>query len=245
MIVLLVVLLSGCAGADNTSSNTTNTTDTANSPSNTNKTSNNSASTATKIPEFPWPPDASAITTIPSAMLVKPGEGIKLGNVDDRLQSALQKGGYEQPGYYHIPGGFVVVTQLEQFDAATGAPLAGANRWSTKVVPPKIFTKEYFTGLIKGNSGHFRVIAFAVTKEAFTETDKEPSAREAANLHDKGLNRLPVDIRDQPFTDDYRCSALVYEFLQPNSGPAQFVRSSGLLASQHLQKILPALEQPQ
>jgi hypothetical protein len=233
-IFLLFVLLTGCGGADN-----------SNSTSNTTTNSNSSADKAAKLPEFPWPPDASAFATIPSERLVKEGTGAKLGDVDKRLQAALKKAGYEQIGYYHIPGGFVVVTQLEQFDGMTGAPLAGVNRWSTKVTPPNVFSREYVRALIKGNTGHFRVIAFAVTNDAFTQTGKEFPASEAPDVQKKAANKLPADIASQNYDENYQCTALIYEFLQPNSGPAKFVKNSGLLASQHLQKILPFLEQLQ
>lgn len=234
LLLLAALALAGCASMQSTSGNGADT------PANTNSTVHTSASAS--LPEFPWPPDASAVMTLPSALLATPGAEVKLGDVDARLGAALQKAGYEQRGYYHVPGGFVVVTQMEQFDAATGAPLAGANRWSTKVVPPALFSKEYFRGLISGNAGHFRVLAFAVTKESFNREGKEISAAEGFHLVDKAADRLPNEVKEEPYTGDYQCTALVYEFVHPNSGQAQFVRSSGLLPSQHLQKILHALE---
>lgn len=241
IIFLLIALLTGCGGAENSNTSTTNTASNSNA---TNTTANTNAQTAAKLPEFPWPPDASAFTSIPSEKLVKQDGGAKLSDADASLRRALGKAGYETLGYYHVPGGFVVVTQLEQFDAATGAPLAGANRWSTSNVPPKIFTREYFRALIKGNSGHYRVIAFAVTNVPITQTGKEVSASQAGGLAPGGGNALPVDIKEQAYTPDYQCTAMIYEFLQPNSGQAQFVHSSSLQPSQHLQKILPFLEQP-
>ena len=249
-VILLAVLLTSCAGAegDNTTSATnTSTTNTSNPASNTNpaneasKTSNTSA---TSLPDFPWPPDASAFATIPSGLLVKPGAAAKLGDVDDRLRAALRQSGYEQVGYYHIPGGYVLVTQLEQFDVTTGVPLSGEARWSTKVIPPKTsFSREYFRSLIKGTVGHFRVIAFAVSNEPFNETGKEIVPSQASKLVIAGSNVLPSNIREQSYDDSYQCTALVYEFLQPNSGQAVFVRNSGLLMSQHIQGILSSLEQ--
>ena len=228
---LLLILLTGCT----TQPAATNTNTSANV---------GPTSQANTLPEFPWPPNSSAVMSIPSELLVKPGTSAKLADVDNRLRRALQQGGYEKFGYYHIPGGFVVVTQLEQFDGATGKPLADANRWSTTTAPPQLFTLEYFRSLIKGTSGHFRVIAFAVTNKPFQETGKVVAASEAATLASGGSNSLPADVRDQPYGEDFQCNALVYEFLQPNSGPARFVNSSALLASRHLQKILPYLEQP-
>jgi len=230
---LLLILLTGCKSYRDT----VPTNREANTSANVNSTPSNT------LPEFPWPPNSSAVMSIPSELLVKAGSSAKLADVDNRLRRALQQGGYEKFGYYHIPGGFVVVTQLEQFDGATGTPLADANRWSTTTAPPRLFTLEYFRSLIKGTSGHFRVIAFAVTNKPFQETGKVVAPSEAATLASGGSNSLPSDVRDQAYGEDYQCTALVYEFLQPNSGPARFVNSSALLASRHLQKILPYLEQ--
>ena len=224
---LLLILLTGCGvqQAPNTSTNT-------------------STNTNTSLPEFPWPPNSSAFTSIPSQMLVKQGAPAKVGDVDNRLRAALAQGGYENPGYYGIPGGFVMVTPLEQFDIRTGAPLAGANRWSTTTQAPAMFSADYFRALIRGNSGHFRVLAFAVSNQPFTRSGRVVNASEAAKLVIGGKNALPGDMREQAYTDQFQCSAFVYEFLQPNSGQAQFVVNSQLLASQHLQKILPYLQQP-
>ena len=230
IVFLLLILLTGCAGSDVATNTNTNTTST-----------NVNAGPSEQLPEFPWPPNASAFTSIPSEILVKQSPA-KLGDVDDRLRAALLQAGYENPGYYGIPGGFVVVTPLEQFDVKTGAPLDGVARWSTSPAPPALFTAEYFRALIKGTSGHFRVLAFAVTDKPFTRSGKEVAASQAAKLSAKGSNSLPSDMRQQEYTENFQCSAFVYEFLQSNSGQAKFVVNSGLLASQHLQKILTNLQ---
>ncbi len=232
---LFLIFLTACASQP--AQQVTNTTTNTSANANTN-------SQGSDLPEFPWPPNSSAFVSIPSELLVKQEGSAKLADVDNRLRRALVQGGYEKLGYYHIPGGFVVVTQLEQFDIVTGAPLADSNRWSTTTAPPRLFTLEYFRSLIHGTSGHFRVIAFAVTNKPFNETGKVVAASQAATLASGGSNSLPADVRDQPYGADYQCTALVYEFLQPNSGPAKFVNSSALLPSRHLQRILPTLEQP-
>ena len=226
LVIAAVVLLAGCGGPP-PASRTANTNTNANT---------------TSLPEFPWPPNGSAFTSIPSEFLLKQGGPAKIRDVDDRLRAALAQAGYENPGYYGIPGGFVMVTRLEQFDSKTGAPLAGANRWSTSPAPPPIFSVEYFRTLIKGTSGHYRVIALVVTDQPFTRTGKEVTVSEAAKLSARGSNALPADIKEQPYTENFQCSAFVYEFLQANNGQAKFVANSSLLASQHLQNILSYLQ---
>jgi len=225
ILIAAVVLLTGCTGQ----------------PEGSRPTNTNTNASTSELPEFPWPPSGSAFTSIPSEFVLKQG-ATKVRDVDDRLRAALAQAGYDNPGYYGIPGGFVMVTRLEQFDIKTGAPLAGAVRWSTSPAPPSIFTAEYFRALIKGTSGHYRVIALVVTNQPFTRSGKEVTVADASKLAAHGSTSLPSNIKEQPYTEDYQCSAFVYEFLQSNNGQAKFVTNSSLLASQHLQNILSYLQ---
>lgn len=196
-------------------------------------------------PDFPWPPDASAVMTIGNRTLVREGESISLKEVGQRLQEVFNKAGYGQGGYYRVPGGFALASQVEQFSDSDGSPLKGNNRWITEIVPPDLFSIEYFRAIRKGISGHYRVIVFVVTPYPFWQSGKEVDWSDARSLALHGANVLPESFSQIPFTQQYTCTALIYEFKQTNSDePAVFQPNSSLSANTHLEKagILGALE---
>ena len=195
------------------------------------------------LPEFPWPPRASAFTKIPTPYLISHNRTSRLGDAAARLEDALKQGGYGQTGYYAVPGGFALVTRLEQFKP-NGAPADEPYRWSQQVENPKIFSVDYLLTLLKGKVGHYRVIVFVVTNDFFSqESGKRVEVGQAANLAIEGANVLPESVGNLPFTDDYSCTALIYEFEKtaPDQ-PTQFKNNGTLLAETHLQGILPYLE---
>jgi len=160
-----------------------------------------------------------------------------------RLEGALKQGGYGQTSYYAVPGGFALVTRLEQFKA-NGAPADEPYRWSQQVQNPSVFSIDYLLTLLEGKTGHYRVIVFVITNDSFSqETGKRVEVGQAANLAIEGANILPDSVGDLPFTGDYSCTALIYEFEKtaPDQ-PTQFKSNGTLLAEAHLQKILPYLE---
>jgi hypothetical protein len=207
-------------------------------------TGESSSGTSAEAPEFPWPPEASASTRVQSRLLVKDGQPALLSDVAERLAGAMNSAGYSQLGYYHVPGGFALASQLEQF-RPDGTALDGPERWSTQAAPPKLFSHGYFSTLLKGKTGRFRVIVFTVTNQPFTQTGKEVSSEQAADLAAKGSNVLPASIGQAQYSNDYTCTALIYEFVQAGSDkPAEFAKRSSLPAQTHLQKskILSFLE---
>jgi hypothetical protein len=195
------------------------------------------------LPEFPWPPRASAFTKIPSPYLIGHNGTARLKDAAARLEEALKQGGYDQIGYYAVPGGFALVTRLEQFKS-DGAPADQPYRWSQQVENPRVFSIDYLLTLLKGKVGHYRVIVFVFTNDYFSqESGKRVDVGRAANLAIEGANTLPDSVGNLPFTDEYSCTALIYEFEKtaPDQ-PTQFKNNCTLLAETHLQKILPSLE---
>lgn len=195
------------------------------------------------LPEFPWPPRASAFTKIPSPYLIGHNGTARLKDAAARLEDALKQGGYDQTGYYAVPGGFALVTRLEQFKS-DGAPADQPYRWSQQVENPRVFSIDYLLTLLQGKVGHYRVIVFVVTNDFFSqESGKRVDVGQAANLAIEGANTLPDSVGNLAFTDDYSCTALIYEFEKtaPDQ-PTQFKSNCTLLAETHLQKILPNLE---
>lgn len=202
-----------------------------------------SSTPPTSLPEFPWPPRASAFTKIPTPYLTNQNGTSRLKDAAARLEGALKQSGYGQTGYYAVPGGFALVTRLEQFKPS-GAPADELYRWSQQVENPRVFSIDYLLTLLKGKVGHYRVIVFVVTNDFFSqESGKRVEVGQAANLAIEGANVLPDSVGNLSFTDDYSCTALIYEFEKaaPDQ-PTQFKNNCTLLAETHLQKILPYLE---
>lgn len=160
---------------------------------------------------FPWPPPApTSRASLDHAMLENAGDPT-LGGAAKKLQTALESVGYVERSYYPVPGGFALVTRLEQIDAK-GVPV-DPGRWSMAVAPRKLFSPaDFLRVLFTAPEGNYRVIAFVVSDQPFRTTDAAVDARDAQDWLDQGLDRLPPALARQAFTDDHGCTALVYQF---------------------------------
>jgi len=171
--------------------------------------------TQNNMPNFKWPPPkASAREVIPDSFLRRSGIGIPLfRDVDAILRSALDNCGYLESSYYAVPGGFAIATRIEQINK-NGIPKPGENRWSLKTAPINPFSdfSAYMSALFKGNPGYYRVIVFIITQNGFSQGATEPGKAEVEGWFSGGFNILPADIGRRAYTDDYRCTALIYEF---------------------------------
>lgn len=236
-LILAAVLLNGCGGAMN--SNVVNT-------------NNKVTPTPTPIdksevmPEFPFPPNASAEYEVDLAWLKNPNGTTTLADVNKKLRNALRTNGYLNLGYYSVQsnnGGFVITTSLEQF-LADGKPLAGANRFTKTPTAPSIFSIYYWANVIGGNKGRYRLIAFMITDKLYEVNRSEPDIETAENLAMGGFNDLPPDMRSIPLTDNHTCTALIYEFRKERAdGKVVFIRNSDVNAEAHLQNLLKTLRE--
>ena len=135
------------------------------------------------------------------------------------------------------------MSQLEQFKS-NGLPASDPYRWSPQLEIPPVFSLDYFSDLIRGKVGRYRVIVFAVSNDFFSQASgKRVGIEQARTIAIEGANALPPEVGDLPYTDRYTCTALIYEFEKavPDK-PAEFKENSTLLAETHLQKILPYLQ---
>jgi hypothetical protein len=196
-----------------------------------------------RLPEFPWPPKASAYTKVPPQYLLRPLGETRFKDVADKLEFTFRSAGYGQTGYYAVPGGFALVSRLEQF-RPDGLPVNDRSRWSEEVEIPDVFSLEYLRALIKGKVGRYRVIVFAVSDDFFSqESGKKVGIEQARTIAIEGADRLPDDVGVLPYTDRHTCTALIYEFEKLHADkPGEFKYNSTLMAEQHLQKILPYLQ---
>jgi outer membrane protein OmpA-like peptidoglycan-associated protein len=205
-------------------------------------------SMAQQYPLFPWPPPAASGTLpIPRNLLVAASGATTLGDVDTKLQTALELAGYPRGSYFAVPGGFALVTRLEEI-TRDGTPKALPDRWvSTDSQPVTDFTLlSYLRALFRARPGHYRVLVFVVTPLAFSQAPVTITPAETTHWVETGLNRLPRQIGTLTFTPArYECTALVYEFQRASESDAPSVTLPGaVLPRAHLQKagVLPALE---
>lgn len=198
-----------------------------------------------EIPQFPFPPpQASASDTIPRDMLIAGKTRPKLKDVDAVLSAVFARCGYGEKSFYAVPDGFAMASRIEQINPDGSF---GANRWSIATAAMSSFSLEsYLRALFQARAGHFRVVVFIVTNHPFQQTDVKVSSEEAKTWVKKGLNELPKKIGDRDLTDDYVCTALIYEFKTLGGGEAIFVEPSEITGHTHLEKagLLSALARP-
>jgi hypothetical protein len=188
-------------------------------------------------PPFPWPPPAaSARTVLPPLFLQYSSPTRTLGDIDALLSSALDATGYGEKGYYSVPGGFALATRLEQI-SSDGRSIPPPDRFSPSAVVPKFWSIDYLKALFTAASGHFRVIVFVVTDQAFTEGPTPPSQDTAQNWPNGGTNILPPAIASAKQSKYVAVTALIYEFESANdvgSRQLKLLIPGGLDATIHL-----------
>ena len=178
---------------------------------------------------FQWPPKTwSAAKTLNRSYFDKCHT---LSDVDVKLTLALGMAGYSDQNYFAIPGGYVLVTRLEQIDAQ-GNPLKAAARWQISTATPCFSLVAYLKALLFATTGFFRVTAFAVTDQDFNPTGQAPTRDQA--LKWIGAPHLPVNAGKIVFSKQHQVTALIYEFRKPENGDAVFLRPGELTADQHL-----------
>ncbi|MEL6863643.1 MAG: hypothetical protein AAFP19_04455, partial [Bacteroidota bacterium] len=114
--------------------------------------------------------------------------------------------------YFSVPNGFALVTRIEQINA-DASPKANPDRWELSTKSPSSFTlRDYLRALFTAPEGRFRVLAFIFTDQSFVQSRQSINKKEAVQWLSKGANRLPKSYRTMPFTADYACTAMIYEF---------------------------------
>lgn len=167
------------------------------------------------LPRFPWPPPQCAQRRTLVSRLSQSCSN--LADTDLRLRRALDAKGYTQRSYFQTPGGFAIVTQLEQFNT-DGSSKMGQNRWADYPVQDDFSGLwSYLQALVMPNPGHFRIFVFIVTDTPYNQSNTQVSKEQAVAWLSQGLNILPVDIGKMPVTGKHYLDVLVYEFEAPQS----------------------------
>jgi len=168
----------------------------------------------TSMPNFPWPPPNCYQRKTLVKNLSK--KALNFDDIDERLQRALDAEGYYQRSYFQTPGGFALITQMEQFkpDGTTNARF----RWTDYPVQEDfdgVWT--YFKSLIMPNPGHFRVFVFVVTNQPYPLSDKTIVAPGMQKLASGGLSQIPSSYSKTEVTQEHYLEVLIYEFEAPQS----------------------------
>ncbi|MFN0035983.1 MAG: DUF2846 domain-containing protein [Saprospiraceae bacterium] len=169
---------------------------------------------ANPMPQFPWPPPQCFLRQTLVGNLAT--QATTFSQVDTRLQRALDTRGYTQRSYFHVPGGFAIVTQLEQFDEE--GQIKERCRWVDYPVQEGFDgVWDYLTSLVMPSSGHFRIFVFVVTNQPYTQAERKASKEEATGWLAQGVNRLPSAMSKSEVTGEHYLDVLIYEFEAPQS----------------------------
>ena len=187
---------------------------------------------------WPWPPPTPSGKHVLQRELFDTGESPTFGNVNDQLRAALASVGHEEVGYYHVPGGFAMVTRLERMEE--GGATVTSDRWVREAPRPEVgwSLSNYIRALITTTSGHFRVLAFITAAESFHPSE---TAVDTDTLHQWamfGENVLPDPVRNLPFEDGVEITALVYEVSKIRGARRVIVHVPGqLTGADHLRHL--------
>jgi hypothetical protein len=140
-----------------------------------------------------------------------------LGDVEQKISAALDAENYPYR-FLSVPNGFAVVTQMEQYNENGTIIKDSGTRW---VHYPKqetfSWSINYFNSLIFPKKGYLRLFVYIITSEVYSSTEEVVSKDQAAAWHNRGVNRLPSQVANIPFSEDYTINLLLYEFEVPES----------------------------
>ncbi len=195
--------------------------------------------TTATLPEFPWPPPKPSSVAIPALSSINAAEAEPtLGDVDSRITGALTTGGYDEKSYYGVPGGFALVTRLEQIDP-DGYPVY-SDRWAAELSPMDVkefSLSKYLEALFGMPKGHYRIFVFIVTSNLVVQSGTPVTQGEAENWIVEGANKLPSWMAAQPYTKEHSCTVYIYEFIQSGvGGKANQNVPSDITGRQHLER---------
>ena len=198
-----------------------------------------SAAPEPAMPMFPWPPPrASASQVVPLQFFTDAGNAeLKLGEIERQIRDALDATGYFERSYFAAPQGFAIVTRIERIND-DGSSKSVDERWSdTPGLAGNFDLSSYLRGLFTARVGRFRTIVFVISAAPFHQADAGVSRDEVEDWLAEGFNVLPASVAALPFTADYACTALIYEFeARENRQVANLIAPSRLLGRLHLER---------
>ena len=195
-----------------------------------------------RMPMFsPWPPPpASDVYEIPSSVLNGSQRPLDLGGLNLRLSSALETNGYATRRYFSVPGGFAIVTRLEQTNV-DGSPKQPPDRWNVNgpTVSWSDFVLADYLHAIVNAPGYFQVLVFVVSGTPFAEGERTINRGQATALLRKGFTDIDQVTTAMPNNENVHCQVMVYEFENRKSDDADAAKvkyPSRLPAQTHIKQ---------
>jgi hypothetical protein len=165
-------------------------------------------------------PIPSASFRIPDSYVRYPRKWITFyGDVDAIIRFALERSGYDEYAYYSVPGGFALVTRMEQI-RKDGSSMPPPQRWIVNQKPINPFSdfSHYLSSLDRLNPGYYRVIVFIVSSDSVVTGHAEPKSRDMVKRFEDGVTSLPNNVLDRIYAPGDQCIAVIYEFRKSEKG---------------------------
>lgn len=186
---------------------------------------------SSSLPRFPWPaPKPVRQFAIPASAVG--GPDATLGQVANRLRGAVRgiHPNFETGLFAGPEDGFVLLARMERIQP-DGTPYPTPHRFTTKG-NPSIGLLDSIKGLLGERPGHFRIIAFVITRDVEIDAARPVSDIPAPP---DGAQTLPAWMANQKL-GNRRITALVYAF-QRRQGQRQKPWTDGApSADTHLRK---------
>jgi hypothetical protein len=184
----------------------------------------------TNLNIFPVPyPVPSALYVLNSASILN---ARYFSEVDAVLKAGLDKCNYDERSYYYIPHGFALVTQMEQINSG-GTSLDPPDRWNSKIANDINNPWDYIKALFTTTKGYYRVLVFLFTDINLSSNNDLATESDARKWLNNGFSDLPIELKNKTFTNNYRCTLLVYHYEKLPGSEAKMLIPSDLSGRKH------------
>lgn len=165
--------------------------------------------------DFP-PPLASSKIIIKDSIFITFST---LGDVSDYLVGLLLENGFEYVSFYHCPGGFALVSELEEIDEY-GFRVSKPHNTRRK---PMSFS-DYLSNLFFGKRGRYRMFSFIYSEIPFhLDLEDHISEEYARAFVARGANKLSVIRSKDNNNSNFTLTVLVYEFVSVDGLNGQLI----------------------
>lgn len=219
IILVLALVLAGCAKSANTSAESQAMPKSAPMPEST--VAIDATTAGRGLPMFALPAPRPSATADLTSQFDRSG-GRSLGDMERQLRRALTRAGYGEVGFFQTKGGFALATRMERITRG-GVPYAGDKRWQINAgglidLSQGVSLATLRSALGHADPGRYRIIIFVVGTEPVSTTGTGMRSDVAQIMVVQGPPALPSKFDEVPVSPDVAVSALIYEFDRPAIG---------------------------